>query len=87
MRTLNQNSLDAYRTMQPKKKTDQDKILSVLKRNEALTYNEIAWRLGWFNSNKVSRRIPELVRLGKIRVKEARQCSRAKSKCNAYIKL
>jgi DNA-binding Lrp family transcriptional regulator len=71
--------------MQPKIKTDQDKILSVLKKNEPLTYNEIAWRLGWFNPNKASRRMPELVRLGKALKKGVKRCSRAKSNCTAYI--
>lgn len=80
-------SLEAYREMQPKIKTDHDKILSVLKKTEPLTYNEIAWRLGWFNPNKVSRRMPELIRLGKARLKEVRKCSRAKSNCSAYVLL
>lgn len=78
-------SLEAFREMQPKIKTDHDKILSVLKKNEPLTYTEIAWRLGWFNPNKVSRRMPELIRLGKAKLKEVRKCSRAKSNCSAYV--
>ena len=87
MRTLNTNSLEAYRDMQPKIKTDHDKILSVLKKDKSMTYNEIAWYLGWFNPNKASRRIPELVRLGKVKLKEVRICKRAGSNCNAYVKI
>ena len=79
-------SLEAYKNMQPKIKTDQDKILSVMSKTEPLTYNEIAWRLGWFNSNKASRRLPELLRLGKVVKKGVKICTRAKSKCNSYIK-
>jgi len=78
-------SLEAYTNMQPKIKTDQDKILSVLGK-EPLTYNEIAWRLGWFNPNKVSRRLPELLRLNKVRLVGVKKCSKAKSNCSAYIK-
>lgn len=81
---LQPTSLEAYRNMQPKIKTDHDKILSVLSKTKTLTYNEIAWQLGWFNPNKVSRRIPELIRQGKVRLKEVRKCTRANSNCSAY---
>lgn len=81
-----QTSLEAYKAMQPKIKTDHDKILSVLKKNEAFTYNEIAWLIGWFNPNKVSRRIPELIRLGKVdKMDKPRVCRRAGSLCNVYV--
>ena len=80
-----QTSLEAYLTMQPKIKTDHDKILSVMRKDKPLTYNEIAWQLGWFNPNKVSRRLPELLRQGKVKLKEVRKCSRANSNCSAYI--
>ena len=79
-------SLEAYRNMQPKIKTDHDKILDTLSRTNPLTYNEIAWRLGWFNPNKASRRLPELLRLGKVIKTGVKMCSRAKSNCSAYIK-
>ena len=84
MQTQNPNSLEAYKNMQPKIKTDHDKILSVLKKDKPLTYNEIAWQLGWFNPNKVSRRIPELIRQGKVVSKGTRKCTRAKSNCSTY---
>ncbi len=80
-------SLQAYKAMQPKIKTDQDKILNALSTNKSMTYNEIARYIGWFNPNKVSRRLPELLRLGKIKLSEVRKCRVARSECRAYIKI
>ena len=80
-------SLQAFENKKPTIKTDQDKILSVLSKQNPLTYNEIAWRLGWFNPNKASRRLPELLRLHKIAKKGVKMCTRAKSNCSAYILL
>ena len=82
---MRQTSLEAYAEFKPKIQTDHDKILSVLKKDKSLTYNEIAWMIGWFNPNKVSRRMPELIRLGKAKLKEVRKCTRAKSNCSAYV--
>ena len=42
-------------------------------KKEDFTYNEIAKMLGWSNPNKVSRRIPELIKEGKVKVKEVRK--------------
>ena len=78
-------SLAAYSDMQPKIKTDHDKILSVMKNDESLTYNEIAWRIGWNNPVKAARRLPELLRLGKVKLKEVKRCTRANSLCSAYV--
>lgn len=82
-----QTSLEAYQNMQPKIKTDHDKILAALKPNKGMTYNEIARYIGWYNPVKVARRIPELLRDGKIRKLEVRKCTIAKSNCNTYVKI
>lgn len=78
-------SLEAYQKKKPTIKTDHDKILSVMSKTKDLTYNEIAWRLGWFNPNKASRRMSELLRLGKIKVSQIRKCTKAKSHCKSYV--
>ena len=82
-----QTSLEAYKNMQPKIKTDQDKILSVLSSTNPLTYNEIAHSLGWFNPNKASRRLPELLRLGKVVKSGVKKCTKVNSNYSAYLKL
>ena len=41
----------------------------------------------WRNSNKVSRRMKELIEQGKVMVKETKICSLAKSNCKSYVKL
>ena len=92
-------SLQPYENFKPKRKTDQEKILTVLKKDKALTYHEIALdlrlkfyneknhreALKWTNPNKISRRIPELIRLGKVKLKEVRKCSIVDSNCNTYV--
>ena len=104
MRTQNTNSIEAYNNMKPKIKTDHDLILSVLKKDEPLTYCEIAYRVykkmlldsnpeislkafSWKNPNKVSRRIPELKRLSKVKLCKSRKCSIAGSNCSTYVLL
>ena len=82
-----QTSLEAYKAMQPKIRTDHQLILSKLCKNKGFTYNEIAQMLGWLNPNKASRRLPELVRLGLVKVKDVRRCMVAQTNCRTYIKL
>jgi len=78
-------SLKAYENKKPQIPTDHQRILGILKNYDGLTYNEIADKLRWRNPNKVSRRLPELVKLNKIRVLEERKCTIAKSTCQSYI--
>ena len=100
---MKQTSLEAFTKMKPKIPTDQDLILSVLKRNESLTYKEIGQRVykklllnlnpnaklkayAWkYDPNKVSRRLPELVRLKRVKINGSRKCTLAKSNCSTYI--
>lgn len=64
---------------------DRTKIYNVLKSSEkALTYTEIAAKLNWYNPNKVSRRMKELVELGLIVEKPARKCEVVNSNCTTY---
>jgi len=86
MTTQPQTSLEAYTLMQPKIPKDHESILAVLSVNSDLTYKEIGKLLRWtaFDPNKVSRRLPELVRLGKIEKSGERICTIAKSRCSTY---
>jgi len=81
---MQQTSLLAYELMQPKIPTDQNSILSVLEFNSNLTYHEIAALLRFRNPNKVSRRIPELIRLNKVEISGTKICPIAKSVCSMY---
>ena len=99
MKQVSETSRQAYKNMQPKIPSDHELILAVLSDEKEMTYNEIskAVRLklyydkktfeaqAWINPNKVSRRLPELVRLEKIIESEVRECSIAKSKCKTYL--
>lgn len=92
-------SLEAYETMKPKIPTDHAIIMSVLT-NTPMTYKEIGVKIrvkliserkttelqGWFDPNKVSRRMSELVELKKVEVCPSRICTVAKSNCTTYIK-
>tara|TARA_R110001606_G_scaffold398055_1_gene576202 strand:- start:9771 stop:10028 length:258 start_codon:yes stop_codon:yes gene_type:complete len=84
---LQSTSLEAYENKKPKIKNDHQRILFMMSKKEDFTYNEIAKMLGWSNPNKVSRRIPELIREGKVKVKEVRKCTVAGSNCNSYLKV
>ena len=84
---MQNTSLQAYKAMQPKIKTDHDRILSVLSLNRGFTYNEIAKLLNWDNPVKVARRLPELVRMNLIAIKEVRKCQIVNNNCSSYIKL
>jgi len=81
---MQQTSLTAYSLMQPKIPKDQDCIIEVLGFNSNLTYHEIADLLRWRNPNKVSRRIPELIRLNKVEISGTKICPIAKSVCSMY---
>lgn len=92
-------SLEACKNMQPKIPSDHELILAVLSYEKDSTYHEIAKAVrlklyneknifraqAWINPNKVSRRLPELVRLEKIIESEVRECSIVKSKCKTYL--
>ena len=77
-------SLEAYKNMQPKIPTDHQRILNILKSYSDLTYCEIADKLRFSNPNKISRRLPELVRLDKIEITGTKICPIAKSNCTTY---
>lgn len=70
--------------MQDKIPNDHEAILAVLEMNSDLTYSEIAKSLRWSNINKASRRLPELVRAGKVEISGTKICPIAKSLCTAY---
>lgn len=80
-------SILAYENKKPTIKNDHDRILLKLSSNRGYTYNEIAKFLNWSNPNKVSRRLPELLRLKKIQIKEIRKCTIAGSMCKSYVKI
>ncbi|WP_299116885.1 hypothetical protein [uncultured Winogradskyella sp.] len=91
----------AYENKKPTIPRDHDLILSVLSKKQGFTYKEIGYAVykklllnietktkafAWkYDPNKVSRRLKELVRSGKIEVLEQRKCTRAKSMCNSYV--
>ena len=81
-----QTSIEANIKKEPTKAVDRFLILSVLSGKEGMTYKEIAKELGW-EGVKVHRRTGELVRGGKIEVKEVRKCLITGSNCSSYIKL
>jgi hypothetical protein len=82
--TQQQTSLEAYKLMQSKIPNDHEAILAVLEINSDLTYCEIAKLLRWLNPNKVSRRMPELIRLEKVESSGTKICPIAKSRCTTY---
>lgn len=82
---MNTNSLTAFKEVPNFRLSHHDKIemaLKLLKKES--TYSEIARAIGWFNPNKVSRRMPELVRLKKAVKCESRICSISKTMCATY---
>ena len=65
---------------------DYTKIYNVLRfADKPLTYTEIASKLNWYNPNKVSRRMSELVKLGLIIEEKPRKCSIVNSNCTTYL--
>lgn len=84
---VSQTSKEAYLNKKPTISSDQEKILSKMDENKGFTYNELSDMLGWTNPNKVSRRMSELVRKNKVKIKEVRKCNIAKSNCNSYVKI
>lgn len=96
---MESTSREAYENKKPTIKNDYDLILAVLSDEKDMTYNEIskAVRLklynekktiqaqNWVNSNKVSRRMLELINLEKVKYGETRKCTIANSKCKTYL--
>lgn len=82
---MNTNSQLAHAEVPNFRLTHFDKIemaLKLLKKES--TYSEIARCIGWYNSNKVSRRMPELVGLKRVVKCESRICTVAKTMCSTY---
>lgn len=84
MRVQQQTSLEAYNAFKDKIPTDHEAILTALEFNPNQTYMEIAKLCRFQNPNKVSRRIPELIRLDKIEKSGERICSIGKRSCSTY---
>ena len=74
---------NAEKTVKPNDKLQILKALS--KCSISLTYTEIAFICGWvYNPNKASRRLPELLREGKITKCDNRICTQVNSLCSTY---
>ncbi|MGB0896859.1 MAG: hypothetical protein ACPGRW_06025 [Flavobacteriaceae bacterium] len=98
---MKNTSIQAYKNFMPKIGTDQYHILSVMKKDQDMTYKELGYAVykklllsnetrlkafAWkYDPNKVSRRMKELIDSGKVRLSQSRLCTRAKSNCSAYI--
>ncbi len=82
---MKETSIKAYHGILPIIPTHHDLIMNVLNDYKDLTYSEIASLIGWTNPNKVSRRMPELLKLNKVVLSKIRKCSIEGHYCQTYL--
>lgn len=80
---MKQTSLEAFEKIKPKRPNHHKLILEVFNELTTATYREIAIESG-LEHHAVARRLPELVRQGKLVECGKRRCQLAKSSCTVY---